>query len=72
MSDRLSHVSVKALLAVVTVAPSCVVAAVHADSSAFPPRQLVQLHVESTATGVQVAVACCEQRPKTFLITAIY
>lgn len=59
VSDGSGHVSVKALLAVVAVAAGGVVAAVHADPSALPPRQLVQLHVESTATGVEVAVARC-------------
>lgn len=62
VSDGSGHVSVKALLAVVAVAPGGVVAAVHADASALPPRQLVQLHVEATAAGVKVTVARCERR----------
>lgn len=61
VSDGSGHVSVKALLAVVAVAPGGVVAAVHADASALPPRQLVQLHVEATAAGVKVTVARCEK-----------
>lgn len=66
MSDGSGHVSVKALLAVVAVAASGVVAAVHADSSALPPRQLIQLHVESTAAGVEVAVARCREGKERF------
>lgn len=59
MSDGPGHVSVKPLLAVVAVAARSVVAAIHADSTALPPRQLIQLHVESTATGMEVAVTRC-------------
>lgn len=66
VSDWLNHVSVEALLTVVTVTASRVVTAIHANSSAFPTRKLEQLHVESTATGVQVAVARCGQRGKRF------
>lgn len=42
-----------------TVATSCVVATVEADSPALPPRQLVELHVETTPSGVKVAVTGC-------------
>lgn len=42
-----------------TVAPGRVVAAVEADSSALPPRQFVQLHVETTPSGMKVAVTGC-------------
>lgn len=59
MSDGPGHVSVEALLAVVAMAACGVVAAVHAYTSALPPRQLIQLHVESTATRMEVAVARC-------------
>lgn len=59
MSDGPGHVPVKALLAVVAVAACGVVAAVHAHTSALPPRQLIQLHVESTAARMEVAVARC-------------
>lgn len=59
VSDGPGHVPVKALLAVVAVAACGVVAAVHADTSALPPRQLIQLHVESTASRMEVAVARC-------------
>lgn len=62
MRDGSGHVSVEPLLAVVAVAAGGVVAAVHAHASALPPRQLVQLHVESTAAGVEVAVARCRER----------
>ena len=41
------------------VASGRVVATVEADSSALPPRQLVQLHVETTPSGVKVAVTGC-------------
>lgn len=59
VGDGFGQVSVVALLAVVAVAPRCVVATVEADSSALPPRQLVQLHVEAAASGVKVAVTGC-------------
>lgn len=62
--DLSGHVSVKALLAVVAVASCSVVAAVHADPSTLPPWQLVQLHVEATTSGVEVAVARCEGKIK--------
>lgn len=62
MSDGPGHVSVKALLAVVAVTACSVVATVHAHSSALPPRQLIQLHVESAATGMEVAVARCRRK----------
>lgn len=71
MSDRSGHVSVKALLAVVAVAACSVVAAVHADPSALPPRQLVQLHVESTATGMEVAVARCRGKRKVNIVSCV-
>lgn len=57
MRDGLGHVPVVTLLAVVAVAPRRVVATVETDAATSAARQLVQLHVESAATGVQVAVA---------------
>lgn len=39
------------------VASGGVVTTVQADAAASPAGQLVQLHVEATAAGVQVAVA---------------
>lgn len=71
MSDRSRHVSVKALLAVVAVAACSVVAAVHADPSALPPRQLIQLHVESTATGMEVAVTRCRGKRKVNIVSCM-
>lgn len=62
VGDGLGQVSVVTLLAVVAVASSCVVTAVETDASAFPPRQLVQLHVEATPPGVKVAVTRWGQR----------
>lgn len=59
MGDGLAHVAVIALLAVVAVAAGRVVAAVEADAPALAPRQLVELHVEAAAPGVQVAAAGC-------------
>lgn len=59
VGDGLAHVAVVALLAVVAVAAGSVVAAVEADAPALAPRQLVELHVEAAAPGVQVAVAGC-------------
>lgn len=72
MCDGPGHISVKALLAVVAVAARGVVAAVHADPSALPPRQLVQLHVESAAAGVEVAVARCEEKRSFNRVHCIY
>lgn len=59
VGDGLGQVSVVALLAVVAVASGSVVSAVEADSSALPPRQFVQLHVETAASSVKVAVTGC-------------
>lgn len=61
MCDGPGHIPVEALLAVVAVASGRVVAAIETDSAAPPPRQLVQLHVETTAPGVQVTVAGCRK-----------
>lgn len=69
MSDGSTHVSVKSLLAVVAVASCCVVATVHANPSALPPRQLVQLHVETATAGVEVTVTCCRGK-RTFNIVS--
>lgn len=44
-----------------TVASCCVVATVEADAAAPAARQLVQLHVETAATGVQVTVTRCRE-----------
>lgn len=60
--DGLAEVPVEALLAVVAVPPRGVVPAVEADSAALPARELVELHVEAAAPGVQVAVAGCKGR----------
>lgn len=62
VGDGPGHVSVEALLTVVAVPTCSVVATVHAHASALPPRQLIQLHVESTATGMEVAVARCRRK----------
>lgn len=72
VGDGPGHVSVKALLAIVAVAARGVVAAVHADPSTLPPRQLVQLHVESAAAGVEVAVARCRERKGALTRSIVY
>lgn len=59
VGDGLAQVAVVALLAVVAVAAGRVVAAVEADAPALAPRQLVELHVEAAAPGMQVAAAGC-------------
>lgn len=59
MGDGLGQVSVVAFLAVVAVASGSVVSAVEADSSTLPPRQFVQLHVETAPSSVEVAVTGC-------------
>lgn len=46
------------------VATRGVVPAVEADPAALATRQLVELHVEATLPGVEVAVAGCEQKQK--------
>lgn len=61
VGDGLAHVAVVALLAVVAVAACSVVAAVETDAPALAPRQLVQLHVEAAAPGMQVAVTGCRE-----------
>lgn len=71
VSDWSSHVSVKPLLAVVAVPPSCIVSAVHADPAALSSGQLVQLHVESATAGMEVAVACCKDRRKYFIYACV-
>jgi hypothetical protein len=55
--DGLGRVSVVALLAVMTVSPRREVAALKTHAPTHASRQFVQLHVEATAPGVQVAVA---------------
>lgn len=57
MRDGLGHVSVIALFAVVAVAAGRVVSAVQANSSTPATRQLIQLHVETAAACMEVAVA---------------
>lgn len=57
MGDGLGQVPVVTLLAVVAVASCGVVTTVETHSSAPPARQLVELHVEAAAAGVQVTVA---------------
>lgn len=57
MRDGLGHVSVVTLLAVVAMASRCVVTTVETDTAASPAGQLIQLHVEATASGMQVTVA---------------
>lgn len=64
--DWFWQISVEAFLAVVTVTASCVVPTVEADSSALSPRQFVQLHVETTPSGVKVTVAGCEGDNKVY------
>lgn len=57
VGDGLGHVSIVALFAVVAVATSCIVAAVQTDSSTFPSREFVKLHVETTAPRMKVTIA---------------
>lgn len=59
MGDGFGQVAVEALLAVVAVTTGRVVPTVEADPPTLPPRQLVELHVETTTPGVKVAVAGC-------------
>ena len=57
MSDGFGSVSVVALFAIVTVSSGRVVAALQTDTAADASGQFEQLHVETAAAGVQVAVA---------------
>lgn len=57
MGDGLGHVPVVTLLAVMAVTSRCVVSTVQTDTTASPPGQLVELHVKTTTSGVQVTVA---------------
>lgn len=57
VGDRLRRIPVVALLAVVAVPAVGEMPALEADSSAHPPGELVQLHVESAFLRVLVAVA---------------
>jgi hypothetical protein len=54
--DGLRWVSVVALLAVMAVPPRGKVATLQTHATAHAPRQFVQLHVETAASGVQIAV----------------
>ena len=58
--DGFRLVPVVTFLAVMAVSPVRVVAALEADAPALPPRELVELHVEATLAGVEVAVTRCE------------
>ena len=58
MGDGSIGVLEEALLAVLAVPTGGVVAAVDADAAAGVAGELVDLHVEAAALGVQVAVAC--------------
>lgn len=55
--DGLAHVSVVTLLAVMAMTSCCVVSTVQTDATTSPPRQFVELHVETTTSGMQVTVA---------------
>ena len=67
MRHRLAEGAVVAVGAVVTVPAGGVMATLDADSAATSTGQKVQLLVEATATGVQVATTCCnhQQQPTT-------
>jgi hypothetical protein len=54
--DGLGGVPVVTLLAVMTVPPGGEVATLETHTPTHATRQFVQLHVETTAPGVQVAV----------------
>lgn len=54
--DGLGRVSVVPLLAVMAVPPRGKVPALQTHAATHAPRQLVQLHVETATSGVQVAV----------------
>lgn len=57
MRDRSRRVPVVTFAAVMTVPPRCKVPALQTNASADAARQLVQLHVESALSRVEVAVA---------------
>ena len=57
MGDGLRRVAVESLLARVTMSSRGVMSAVDADPAGNATGQLVQLQVESTSSGVSIAVA---------------
>lgn len=56
MCDGFAHISVETFFTVMTVSSGRVVSAVHTHSSALTARQFIQLHIEATATCVQITV----------------
>lgn len=60
--DGLGHVPVVTLLAVMAVTSRCVVSTVQTDTTTPPPWQLVELHIETTTSGMQITVACWVER----------
>lgn len=61
MRYRSGWVSVITFATIMTVSSRCEMSTLQADTSAHATRQLVQFHVESAFSGVQVAVANCNE-----------
>lgn len=64
MRDGLGHVPVVTLLAVMAVTSRCVVSTVQTDTTTSPPWQLIELHVETTTSGMQITVARWVERSR--------
>lgn len=58
-------VPVEALDTVVTVASRCVMLAAQTNATALVSRQLVQLHIEATLSGMQVTITSCKAHTHT-------
>lgn len=59
MVEWLAVVAGESILAVLAVAPGCVVATLLANAAAPPARLLEHLHAEATLVGVAVALTGC-------------
>lgn len=55
-------------LAVVTVSTGSVVSTVETNATAFPSRQFVEFHIETTLSRVQVTVTGCRGKERNGII----
>jgi hypothetical protein len=59
MRNGLLRIAIVTFSTVVAMASSCVMTAVDANSSTLAAREAIELHVETTTSGVKIAVARC-------------
>lgn len=57
VGDWLRRISVESLFAVMAMSSGCIVSTIHTNSTRNTTRKLVQLQIETTASGMSVAVA---------------